>query len=367
MSSRDHDRVLTPDEIEAFGARMDAIREAARRELGARDAEHIRSMIRLQRRAEIAGRALLFAGILPPAWVAGTALLSLSKILENMEIGHNVMHGQYEFLGDPTLRGRDYEWDTACPGDQWRHSHNVVHHTYTNVVGKDRDVGYGILRVTDQQPWNPGYLLQPLHAIALMLFFQWGVALHDLEVEKIRTGEKSLKQVLVELRAIAKKGGKQVLKDYLLFPLLAGPFFVPVLAGNVTANLVRNIWAFLVIFCGHFTEGVAMYDVSTLEGETRGAWYLRQLRGSSNLEGGRVMHLLSGHLSHQIEHHLFPDIPAHRYPEMAEQVRAVAAEYGQHYETGTLGAQLLTVAKRLLVGSLPSANPRLATPRDALS
>ncbi len=356
MNLRQHDRVLTPDEIEAFGARMDAIREAARRELGERDAEHIRRMLRIQRGSELAGRALLFAGVLPPAWLLGTALLSLSKILENMEIGHNVMHGQYEFLGDPALRGRTYEWDTACPADQWRHSHNVVHHTYTNVVGKDRDVGYGILRVTDEQPWHPAYLLQPIHAVLLMLFFQWGVALHDLETEKLRTGEKSWKQALVELRAIAKKGGKQVLKDYLLFPLLAGPFFLPVLLGNVSANLVRNVWAFLVIFCGHFTDGVAMYGEEALEGETRGAWYLRQLRGSSNLEGGRIMHLLSGHLSHQIEHHLFPDIPAHRYPEMAEKVRALAAEYGQHYETGTLGGQLRAVAKRILVHALPSGS-----------
>ena len=102
-------RTLTPEEIEAFGARMDAIREAARKALGERDAEYIAGILRLQRRTELAGRALLFAGVLPPAWLVGTALLGFSKILENMEIGHNVMHGQYDFLGDPALRGREYE------------------------------------------------------------------------------------------------------------------------------------------------------------------------------------------------------------------------------------------------------------------
>jgi fatty acid desaturase len=354
MTSAIKSRVLTATEIEAFGARMDAIREAARKDLGERDEKHIRTMLRIQRGSEIAGRTLLFAGIFPPAWVAGTTLLSFSKILENMEIGHNVMHGQYDFLGDPTLRGNTYEWDTACSGDQWRHSHNFVHHTYTNVVGKDRDVGYGVLRVTDEQPWHPIYLFQSFHAVVLMLLFQWGVALHDLETEKLRSGEKSVAQVWKEFRLVAKKGGKQILKDYVLFPALAGPFFLPVLLGNVTANLARNVWSFLIIFCGHFTEGVAMFDERVLEGETRGAWYLRQLGGSSNLEGNQAMHLLSGHLSHQIEHHLFPDIPAHRYPEMAIEVRKVAAEYGQHYETGGFGAQLLTVAKRIFVHSFPS-------------
>ena len=58
-----------------------------------------------------------------------------SKILDNMEIGHNIMHGQYDWTGDPALASKKFEWDTACPSDQWRHSHNYMHHTYTNIVG----------------------------------------------------------------------------------------------------------------------------------------------------------------------------------------------------------------------------------------
>ena len=83
------------------------------------------------------------------------AALSLSKILDNMEIGHNVMHGQYDWMRDPALNSKMFEWDTACPGDQWRHSHNYMHHTYTNILGKDRDIGYGVLRMDESQKWNP--------------------------------------------------------------------------------------------------------------------------------------------------------------------------------------------------------------------
>ena len=95
------------------------------------------------------------------------ARLSLSKILDNMEIGHNVMHGQYDWMGDPGLNSRMYEWDNVCPSDQWKYSHNYIHHTYTNILGKDRDIGYGILRMDEDQPWQPYYLGNPLYAFLL--------------------------------------------------------------------------------------------------------------------------------------------------------------------------------------------------------
>ena len=132
---------LTAEEVEAFGREMDELRQRVLADLGERDAEYIRNIIRTQRRLEVGGRGLLAVGILPPAWLAGVAALSLSKILDNMEIGHNVMHGQYDWMRDPELGGRDFEWDTACPAEHWRHSHNYVHHTHTNIHGKDRDIG----------------------------------------------------------------------------------------------------------------------------------------------------------------------------------------------------------------------------------
>ena len=132
---------LTPAQLESFGEELDAIRLRVLADRGERDADYIRGVIRAQRGLEVAGRGLLWAGVFPPAWIAGTAALSVSKILDNMEIGHNVMHGQYEWMNDPKLSGKQFEWDTACPADQWRHSHNYMHHTHTNIVGKDRDIG----------------------------------------------------------------------------------------------------------------------------------------------------------------------------------------------------------------------------------
>jgi linoleoyl-CoA desaturase len=151
-----------------------------------------------------------------------------------------------------------------------------------------------------------------------------------------------------------------VLKDYVLFPLLGGPFFFGVLLGNVLANLIRNVWAFAIIFCGHFPSGVEMFEERSLEAETRGQWYLRQLLGSANIEGGPLFHILSGNLSHQIEHHLFPDLPAHRYAEIAPEVRAIAKKYGLRYNTGSFAKQIGSVVARIFRLSLPSRRPALA-------
>src|SRR3954465_10192077 len=223
---------LTPEQIESFGEELDAIRRRVLAGRGERDANYIRKVIRAQRGLEVGGRALLFAGILPPAWIAGTAALSLSKILDNMEIGHNVMHGQFDWTNDPKLSSKGFEWDTACPGDQWRHSHNYMHHTHTNIVGKDRDIGYGILRMSEDQEWRPYYLGNPLYATLLATFFQYGVALHDVETERIAAGETTLGEKRAMLKQIWRKVRRQTLKDYVLFPALTGPGFLFTLAGN---------------------------------------------------------------------------------------------------------------------------------------
>jgi fatty acid desaturase len=268
---------LTEADIESLGVELDTIRQDIEDSLGARDARYIRRTIAAQRALEVAGRLMLAASSKRSAWWAGTATLGLAKIIENMEIGHNVMHGQYEWTGDPTLCGRTFEWDTACPADQWRHSHNFSHHTYTNIVGMDRDIGYGILRMSPDQPWRPYFLGNPVYAFLLMVLFQYGVALHELETERIRAGEISLADKREVLQEIWRKTRRQTAKDYIGFPLLAGPFAPFVFAGNMTANLIRNVWSYAIIFCGHFPEGTNEFSVEETHNESRGKWYFRQV------------------------------------------------------------------------------------------
>ncbi len=353
---------LTPEQLEAFGNEMDALRQRLLADLGEEDVTYIRGVVKRQQQLEVAGRALFYV---PPAWPLAVAALSLSKILENMEIGHNVMHGQYDWMGDPNLSSRIYDWDNVCPGEQWKYSHNYIHHTFTNILGKDRDIGYGILRMDADQKWHPYYLGNPLYAFLLMVFFEWGVAMHDLEVENIVKGKRTIEENAPLHAGIMKKVKKQALKDYVVFPALTGPLFPLTLAGNAAANLIRNVWAFNIIFCGHFPAGVATFTEEECEDESRGHWYYRQLLGSANISGGELLHLMSGNLSHQIEHHLFPDIPARRYRAISVEVQEICERYGIEYNTGPLHKQLFSVAKKICRFALPDRKPRQAAPAPA--
>ncbi|NKE31320.1 fatty acid desaturase, partial [Mycobacterium tuberculosis] len=132
------------------------------------------------------------------------------------------------------------------------------------------------------------------------------------------------------------------------FPLLAGPFAPFVFAGNMTANLMRNVWSYTIIFCGHFPEGTHEFTIEETQNETRGQWYYRQLLGSANLSGGKWFHIFSGNLSFQIEHHLFPDIPAHRYAEISGEVKEICQRYGLPYNTGPIHKQFASVVRKIV-------------------
>ncbi|MFX0573687.1 fatty acid desaturase family protein [Nocardia nepalensis] len=351
--TQDGPLVLTPDQVEELGRALDDLRARIVADLGDSDRAYIYSIIKAQRGFEVAGRGLMYLGFLPPFWLAAVGALSVSKILDNMEIGHNVMHGQYDWMRERGLNSREFEWDTVCPADQWKHSHNYMHHTYTNIHGMDRDIGYSILRMDEAQKWNLLRLGQPLYAFALMVLFEWGVMGHDLEAENIIRGKKSWSEVKRLLKGQWRKAGRQVLKDYLIFPALTGPLFISTLAGNAAANLVRNLWAFSIIFCGHFPTGVQTFTEEETAEETRGEWYVRQMLGSANITGGKLFHIMSGNLSHQIEHHLFPDLPANRYPQMAPEVRELCEKYGLPYNTGSLGKQVGSVWLKIFKLALP--------------
>src|ERR1700710_1442974 len=163
---------LSEEEVEELGRELDAIRQEIEESRGDDDAAYINRMITIQRRLATAGRITLFASKWKPAFFLGAGLLGAAKILENMEIGHNVMHGQWDWMNDPEIHSSTWEWDNVCPAEQWKHSHNYLHHTYTNVLGKDKDVGYEILRMTKEQPWNPATLRRPVHNFLLAVLFQ---------------------------------------------------------------------------------------------------------------------------------------------------------------------------------------------------
>jgi fatty acid desaturase len=411
---------LSPEQFEELGREFDKIHDEVFDDLGDRDARYIRGIIDLHRRLALLGRVLLVGSRFRPMWLAGTATLSLAKILENMEIGHNVMHGQWDWMNDPVINSSAWDWDTASTAEAWKHSHNYVHHTYTNIRGKDRDLGYEIMRIDPHQKWHPVYLFQPFYNLLLMAFFEWGVALHDLDFDAIRAGDKKKSQIARELKGMAGKARSQIVKDYIAFPALSGLLMTLIdfgvasakphvddirpdrrsrsrarkrlegvwgkakrapapdesllrqlierrsfrqpyrstLTADFVANIVRNLWSYSIIFCGHFPDQTFTFTQEETDDETRGQRHVRQLLGAANIDGGPLFHVISGNLGYQVEHHLYPDMPSTRYGEIAPRVREICERYELPYNTGPFHRQLGMVHRTILRLAFPGGKPR---------
>jgi NADPH-dependent stearoyl-CoA 9-desaturase len=274
------------------------------------------------------------------------------------------MHGQWDWMNDPEIHSSTWEWDMNGSSKHWRYTHNFVHHKYTNILGMDDDVGYGLLRVTRDQRWKRFNIFNLLYNTLLALLFEWGVGLQHVEIGKIVKKRMEHDEARQRTDEFLAKAGRQVLKDYVAYPALTalspGATYRSTLTANAVANVIRNVWANAVIFCGHFPDGAEKFTKTDMIGETKGQWYLRQMLGSANFEGGWLLRFMSGNLCHQIEHHLYPDLPSNRLHEISVRVRAVCDKYDLPYTTGSFlvqyGKTWRTIAKLSLPNKYLSAD-----------
>ncbi len=349
---------LSDADIESLAVELDAIRADIEDSRGERDARYIRRTIAFQRALELTGRVLLAASSRRSAWWSGAATLSVAKIVENMEIGHNIMHGQWDWMNDPEIHSSTWEWDNLGAAKHWRYTHNFVHHKYSNILGMDDDVGYGLLRVTRDQRWKRHNLFNLLFNTLLAAMFEWGIGLQHVEIGKIVQGRADQADARRRIDEFLAKASRQLFKDYIAFPALTSlspaATYRSTLTANFLANVIRNVWSNAVIFCGHFPDGAEKFTKTDMIGETKGQWYLRQLLGSANINAGPVMRFMTGNLSHQIEHHLFPDLCSNRLEEIGVRVRQIFEKYDLPYTTGPFLVQYGKAWRTIAKLSLPN-------------
>ena len=348
---------LSEADIEGLADELDAIRQDITDSLGDRDARYIHRTIAVQRGLEVAGRLMLAFGSKRSAWLAGTATLALAKIIENMEIGHNVIHGQWYWMNDPEIHSATWEWDMTAVAKHWRATHNFSHHKYTNILGMDDDVGYGILRVTRDEPWKPHNVGNLFFNTVLAVGFEWGIGLQHLQLRKLLDGPESRAATVTRVREFGAKAAGQLLKDYAAYPALTAlsPWsgFASTVKANIVAGVLRNVWANAVIFCGHFPDGADKFAPADLQDESRGQWYLRQMLGSANIDAGPALAFMTGNLAYQIEHHLYPDLPSYRLAEISVRVRQLCDKYDLPYTTGPMLVQFAKTWRTIAKLSLP--------------
>jgi linoleoyl-CoA desaturase len=347
------------ERLERFGRALDAIRARVEAQVGEDDVRYVRRLDRVSRVLEAAGRVLLHVSFEPIGFTAGVLALWLHKQLQATEIGHTALHGCYDGLpGAERYQSKSFRWDTPIDEESWRAGHNIRHHQYTNIAGKDPDIHFGTVRLTPRTPWSRRNRIQlPLSVLVLFPNFTWMMSLHfsgmlDLYVGNGRPEghdylrDRSRATIMRVHKNWLRKVVPYYLKNYLLFPLLAGPGFFKVLLGNWIAETLRDIYSAATIFCGHVGEDVADYPEGT-RARGRGAWYAMQVEAANNYEVSRPISVLCGGLDRQIEHHLFPKLPPERLRQIAADVRAACEAHGVEYKTASWGATLKKALRRI--------------------
>lgn len=327
-------------------AEFEAIKQKYRAKLGPKDVAYIKRIRLASRASEVLGRGLLWISKDPLSFGLGVLFTWVHRNLESIEIGHNVLHGQYDSFPEiPQFHSHNFKWKAPVDEEGWRREHNGLHHVHTNVFEKDPDLNHGILRMNEHTPWNPLHRWQvPLYLIVSYPMMLYGFNGQNLgfrqayREEKFPEGNRGYAPV--ELpgqtpqaleRRRARSVNRVLFKEYVVFPLLAlvtGYSFFKVMLGNMLVDVLNNYWISLTIQATHFTAPLQPEEAL----QHRGRWYLSQLNASVNFKGSRLMSIFWGHLNYQTEHHLFPDVPSRHYPDMAKDVQALCQRHGLRYQ-----------------------------------
>ena len=257
-------------------------------------------------------------------------------------------------MNDPEIHSVSWEWDQTGPSEHWKRAHNYQHHTYTNVVGMDEDLGFGILRMTRDEPWKPINLFQPIANVILAATFEWGIALHDLTAAAELEGRG---------KGAAELAGEQRLRAQDLSSGGQGLHLVPGADGaGVEVDHVGQCDREPRAQPVGRTSSSSVATSRTVPRSSRLPNSSRRLvtsgtcarcSVSANFNSGKLMGLMSGNLSYQIEHHVFPDLPSNRYPEIAVKMRALCEKFDLPYTTGSLFKQYLLALRTIHKLALP--------------
>ncbi len=276
-------------------------------------------------------------------------------------VSHDALHGAYSSRGwINTLIGGSFD-ALGANSYMWQITHNVIHHTYTNIHGVDEDLSVSpLLRLSPEAPWRSFHRYQHLYGFATYsLSTLFWVFIKDFkyflqrDLGPLRNRRHSLGAVSWLLTS------KAVYLGYaLVLPLfvIEQPWWV-IVAGFVVVHLVAGAILGVVFQLAHVVEGTE-HPVPDNTGEMEHTWAVHEMLTTSNFANGNA--LLSwyvGGLNHQIEHHLFPRICSVHYPALSGVVREVAKRHGVPYnEHRTLGGAVASHYRMLKrFGTRPSA------------
>jgi linoleoyl-CoA desaturase len=331
---------LDLETLNALARDLDAAYRRVADRVGDEDLEYLIGIDRASRRLTLLGRLLLHFSLDPLTWTGGVIALWFGRQLNEIEVCHAVLHGTYDRFNHPTLHSTRVRLDAPISELGWVRTHGK-HHPNANVMGRDPDARFGVLRQNEYVPykWHHRFQMVPLLSNFLGLAGQlnWmvtGVAdfyMRDPDSSYVLR-DRSLNAIWEAHQLAIRKALPYYLENWIFYPALAGPLFLKVLIGNIIADTLRNIYTAATVYSGHVSPDHVVFPKGT-RAQSKGEWCWMQIVATSNFEVPRFLSQLSGGLDLHIEHHLFPRLPPRRLAELAPEVRAICAKYGIPYKS----------------------------------
>ncbi len=358
---------------------LQALYDETRAAMGDADLEHIRSVTAYGEAINARRLELLRDGG-PRAIARATVLEMLYRLVQFSELGHNILHGTYDHLpGNGDYHSDRYQWDFNVDPAQWKVMHHEGHHPNTNIVGKDHDLGYSILRGQPAQDWFGHHAVQVGLFAAISPFFIQLAPFLIANITRQVAGERFWSRET--LRAPIRIAVTDTKRRLVTEPLAMGSRFLPAMLANHVGGVAGYLSVlFLVAIEHHAGETEVFADPGP--DETRDDYYSRQVRGTRNfLRSAKLdaalqrileeevpyqnrpdFRIFYGGLDTHIEHHLFPDLPPNRQREIAPQVKEIVARHGLPYHVTPLGETAALLLKALTGLSAPVGEREVGRP-----
>ncbi|MCB1177712.1 MAG: fatty acid desaturase [Leptospiraceae bacterium] len=339
----------SPEEVESFGKEIKSIYEDLKSKVGEEDLLIAKDINNSSKLLEGLGRILIGSGN-PLFVLPGSFFLGLHYTVEFSQ-GHNILHGQYDDIPDnEKFQSSTWNWKNTMDPEDWKYEHHVVHHPYTNVVGKDNDFGFLVYRASNHQRWEPIHLFQlPIiltQPLITTFFFPWYVSTSRAIAEKrdifsLETYGRSIERII-----------DYFAKNYFLFPLVSPGNSLIVGLGNFLGKTFSNYHLQFILGASHLGTEPEAFPERFSESEFE--FYLRQVLSTANYEVWEPTEFIYGGINTHLEHHLFPDLPPNRLKEASPKVREVCERYGVPYHTGPFINQIIKLVENVIYKSLPT-------------
>lgn len=384
MKTMSVDRSGLVDDLHELYARTKA-------KIGDEDIRHIEKIDAYSKAIKARSLELLQNGKSDNAFKHGVILYILHTLLEFSELGHNIMHGGYNHLPNAGQYHSDkFEWNFLIDPEEWKTMHHQNHHPFTNIVGKDHDIGYSFMRFFAAQSWYGHNAIQPA-IFALMTFSSLPFTIFTATSAARTQGRKVFSRAtFAKSIALVKK---HALRNYVKEPLAAKPTrMLHTLMGNyLGATLGSDLVAFILAL-EHHAPNVKLF-ADTGDHETEEQYFVRQIYGTTNFTPSQQLNayfkkilerevyfanrpdfeVFYGGLATHLEHHLFPDLPCNRQREIVEDVKTILAKYDLPYHTIAFEDSTKHIIKSMFewmppIGDREAANPLslLRKPKELL-